>query len=109
MRNLLMRVTPPPKKNYVLQNKLMRGRPILGILRNLLMRNCVSNLKISQNIEEILLNGPKNVKTFLSKKNAEFINANDRNFQVLRNLILRKRQGVVSKISDITMFTTVVV
>ena len=56
------------------------------------MRNSVSNLvKISQNIEENLSNGPKNVKTFLSKKNAEFINANDRNFQVLRNLILRKR------------------
>ena len=56
------------------------------------MRNSVSNLvKISQNIEENLSNGPKNVKTILSKKNAEFINANDRNFQVLWNLILRKR------------------
>ena len=28
---------------------------------------------------------------FFSEKNAEFINANDQNFQVLRNLILRKR------------------
>ena len=28
---------------------------------------------------------------FFSEKNAEFINANDRNFQVLRNLILQKR------------------
>ena len=56
------------------------------------MRNSVLNLvKISKNIEENLSNGPKNVKTILSKKNAEFINANDRKFQVLRNLILRKR------------------
>ena len=56
------------------------------------MQNIVSNLvKIAQNLEENLLNGPKNVKIFLSKKNAEFINANNRNFQVLRNLILRKR------------------
>ena len=56
------------------------------------MRNSVSNLvKIAQNFEENLSNGPKNVKILLSKKNAEFINANDRNFQVLRNLILRKR------------------
>ena len=55
------------------------------------MRNSVSNLvKIAQNFEENLSNGPKNVKIF-SKKNAEFINANDRNFKVLRNLILRKR------------------
>ena len=56
------------------------------------MRNSVSNLvEISQNIEEHLSNGPKNVKNFLSQKNAEFINANDRNFQVLRNLILQKK------------------
>ena len=56
------------------------------------MRNSVSNLlKIAQNVEENLSNGPKNVKIFPSKKIAEFINANDRNLQVLRNLILRKR------------------
>ena len=56
------------------------------------MRNSVSNwVKIAQKFEENLSNGPKNVKILLSKKNAEFINANDRNFQVLRNLILRKR------------------
>ena len=56
------------------------------------MRNSVSNLvKIAQNFEENLSNGPKYVKIFFSKKKAEFINANDRNFQVLRNLILRKR------------------
>ena len=56
------------------------------------MQNSASNLvKIAQNIEENLLNGPKNVKIFVSKKNAESIDANDRIFQVLRNLILRKR------------------
>ena len=56
------------------------------------MRYSVSNLvRIAQNIEENLSNGPKNVKIFLSKKNAEFINATDRNFQILQNLILRKR------------------
>ena len=56
------------------------------------MRYSVSNLvRIAQNIEENLSNCPKNVKIFLSKKNAEFINATDRNFQILQNLILRKR------------------
>ena len=56
------------------------------------MRNSVSNLvKIAQNFEENLSNGPKKVNILLSKKNAEFINASVRNFQVLRNLILRKR------------------
>ena len=55
------------------------------------MRNTVSNLvKSSENFEENLSNGPKNVKIFLSKKDVEFINASDRNFKVLRNLILRK-------------------
>ena len=48
-------------------------------------------VQIAQNFDENLSNSPKNVKIFLSKKNAEFINASDRNFQVLRNLILRKR------------------
>ena len=56
------------------------------------MRNSVSNsVKIALNFEENLSNGPKNVKIFLSKENAEFINANDWNFQVLQNLILRKK------------------
>ena len=56
------------------------------------MQNSVSNVvKIAQNFEENLSNGPKNVKIFFLNGNADFINANDRNFQVLRNLILRKR------------------
>ena len=62
------------------------------VLRNKLMWNRVSNLvKIAQSFEENLSNGLKNVKIFFSKKNAEFINANDRNYQVLQNLILRIR------------------
>ena len=90
MRNLLMRVTT--QNFYILRNKLMRMRPILGILRNYLMRNSISNLvKIAQKSNENPSNGPQNLKKFFSKKKAEFINANDRNFQVLRNLILRKR------------------
>ena len=47
-------------------------------------------MKITQHFEKNLSNGPKNVNIFLSKKNAEFINANDRNFQALQNLILQK-------------------
>ena len=59
------------------------------------MRISVSNLvKIARNFKENLSNGPKNVKISLSKKNAEFINANDQNVQVLRNLILRKRAKI---------------
>ena len=59
------------------------------------MRISVSNLvKIARNFKENLSNGPKNVKISLSKKNAEFINANDQNLQVLRNLILRKRAKI---------------
>ena len=66
MRNLSMRATP--QKFYILRNKLMRVRAILGIFL----------------INAIL-------KIFFSKKKAEFINTYDRNFQVLLNLILRKR------------------
>ena len=59
------------------------------------MRNSVSNLvNIAQNLEENLLNGLKNVKIFFSKKDAEFDNANDRNFQVLRNLVLREKSQI---------------
>ena len=55
------------------------------------MRNSVSGLvTIAHNFEENLSNGPKNVKIFFLNGNADFINANDRNFPVLWNLILRK-------------------
>ena len=47
-------------------------------MRNLLMRATPKNF-MSTKISNIL------------EKNAEFITANGRNFQVLRNLILRKR------------------